>query len=80
MEDVERLGQVLEDYGRATLATVRLRNAKWGDTWNEMRNEGLEDHIHIKAHRLCNCPEGEKRECLIDLLAYAVKRWERRFE
>lgn len=78
-EDMKVFEQTLQDFEKAVLETVEARNMKWGSAWDEMRNEGLEDHVHVKAHRLCNCPENEKRECLIDLLAYATKRWQRGF-
>jgi len=80
IEDTEELRRVLRDYEDAVIETIERRNNVWGAAWNEMRNEGLEDLIHAKAHRLCNCPESEKRECLIDMLAYATKRWQRGFE
>jgi hypothetical protein len=75
------LSEALESYSVAVLCTVAERESSWGNSWSEMRNEGLEDHIHAKAHRLCNCSsQAEKRECLIDMLAYAAKRWERGFD
>ena len=77
----ERLHGALLTIVDAVLVTVESRNESWGDAWNEMRNEGLEDHIHAKAHRLCNCSlQAEKRECLVDMLAYAAKRWQRGFD
>jgi hypothetical protein len=71
----------LGDYVYVVLRTVAKRESSWGSAWDEMRNEGLEDHVHAKAHRLCNCSsQAEKRECLVDMLAYAAKRWERGFD
>lgn len=79
-EDTRQFTIALADYGNAVLKAVQDRNPKWGASWNEMRTEGIEDIVHAKAHRLCFCPPEEKRECLIDLLAYATKRWQRGFE
>ena len=79
VEDVEELRRVLDNYANVVIEVVTERNKTWGAAWNEIRNEGLEDLIHVKAHRLCNCPESEKQECLIDMLAYATKRWQRGF-
>jgi len=79
VEDLEELRRVLGNYVDVVIGVVSERNKTWGSAWDEMRSEGLEDLIHTKAHRLCNCPASEKRECLIDLLAYATKRWQRGF-
>ena len=79
VEDVYELRCTLRNYEDVVLKTIQERNETWGTAWDEMRNTGLEDLIHAKAHRLCNCPEPEKRECLIDMLAYATKRWQRGF-
>ncbi len=69
--------EALNSYVGTTLSVVAQRESVWGDAWSEMRDEGLEDHIHAKAHRLCNCESQEdKRECLVDMLAYAIKRWQ----
>ena len=80
VEDIEEVRRALQDFADVTIAIVEERNKKWGSAWDEIRSEGLEDFVHAKAHRLCNCPASEKRECLIDMLAYATKRWQRGFE
>jgi len=80
VEDTQKFDEAMRDYGKVVLSIVEERNRSWGNAWEEIRSEGLEDFVHAKAHRLCNCPPPEKRECLIDLLAYATKRWQRGFD
>ena len=77
LKDVDLIRTSMNDYTSQTLSIIENRSLKWGSAWRELRNKGLEDMIHIKAHRLCFCPPSEKRECLIDLLSYMTMRWYR---